>query len=152
MANFRPLALAADLAMRQRDDVARTLAQRQGQKQAALMQLQQLQAYVNETENKWINRHVASDGAVMHHHYQFLEKLAHAIDYQHRVIQTHEVQIAQAQAALIEAEHKLKRFQHVLDARKAAIAQGRARQEQKQMDEMAAQMAARQARRAKEHV
>lgn len=152
MANLRPLELASDMAKRQRDDAARVVAQRQGQKQAAAMQLQQLQAYVSETENKWIGRNVASDAAVMHHHYQFLEKLQHAIDYQQRVIQTHEAQITQAQTALIAAEHKLKRFQHVLDTRRAVIAQGQARQEQKQMDEMASQMMARQSRRAKEHV
>lgn len=151
MSDLRPIELAADMAKRQRDEVARLVAQRQAQKQAAVQQLQQLQTYVNETENKWIRRDVASDAAVMHHHYQFLEKLQHAIGYQARVIQTHEAQIAQAQAALIEAEHKLKRFLHVLDVRKAEIARSHARQEQKQMDEMAAQMAARQSRRAKEY-
>lgn len=49
MANLRPLELASDMAKRQRDDAARVVAQRQGQKQAAAMQLQQLQAYVSET-------------------------------------------------------------------------------------------------------
>ena len=72
--------------------------------------------------------------------------------YSNWVIQTHASQIAQAQSALVEAEHKLKRFQHVLDTRKSTIAGKRMRQEQKQMDEMASQMAARQSRQAKEHI
>jgi flagellar FliJ protein len=152
VSDLRPLELAADMAKRQRDEVARRVAQRQAQRQSATLQLQQLQAYVVETENKWIARTMASDAAVMHHHYQFLEKLQHAIGYQERVIQTHASQIAQAQSALVEAEHKLKRFQHVLDTRKSTIADKRMRQEQKQMDEMASRMAARQSRQAKEHI
>lgn len=151
MSNLRPLEMAADLARRQRDEVARMVAQRQAQRQSAVQQMQQLQAYVTETESKWIERGKASDAAVMHHHYQFLDKLQHAIQFQERVIQTHDGQILQAQKALVEAEHKLQRFQHVLDARKAVIVSQQMRQEQKQMDEMASQMASRMAARQIRH-
>lgn len=151
MSESRPLVLAADMARRQRDEVAQLVAQRQAQRQGAVMQLEQLQAYVQETENKWIGRGQATDAAVLHHHYQFIEKLDHAMAYQRRVIQTHDAQIVQAQSALVAAEHKLKRLTHVLDARQAVIDQRQARQEQKQMDAMASMMMLRQVRRAQRH-
>ena len=147
MSDLRALDLAADMALRERDEVARTLAQRRGQRQMAVQQLEQLQAYVLETENKWMDRQSASAAAVLHHHYQFLGKLDHAIAYQQRVIQGQDMQLAQVQQALLEAEHKLNRFEHVLKRKRAEIALRQERQVQKQMDEMATNMVVRKARR-----
>ena len=47
MSDLRPLELAADMAKRQRDELARLVAQRQAQRQSATLQVQQLQALLH---------------------------------------------------------------------------------------------------------
>lgn len=147
MRELKPLQMAVDMLQRQRDDAARHLAQRRAQRTVAEQQLEQLNTYAAEIQSKWIARPSSPDAAVLHHHYQFLAKLDQAVAYQHRVLGLNDQQIAQAQGKLIEAEHQLMRFEHVLKARQTEFNQRRQRREQKNMDDMAAQTFVRRQRR-----
>lgn len=147
MRELKPLQMAVDMLQRQRDETAQVLAQRRAQHTLAEQQLQQINGYAAELQSKWLSRAGTPDAALLHHHYQFLAKLDQAVAYQHRVLAMHDQQIAQAQSQLIEAEHKLLRFEQVLTARRNEFNHRRQRREQKNMDDMAAQAYVRRQRR-----
>lgn len=147
MKPWAAIQLAIDMAQRQRDQLAQALARAIQAQQSAHMQMQMLQSYARETENKGFARaQVMTSAELIRHQDQFLSKLAQAVSFQQGVIQGHDGQVAQARQALIEADQKLSRFQHLLAARQAAWAQESNRREQKQADELATQRAARQKR------
>ena len=133
--------LAVELAQRRRDDAARVLSGALLQQKAAFEQLDQLEAYARETQAKWTDRaQVSASPALMYHHYQFMGKLDQAVLFQTNVIHNHENQVGRLRQALVDADQRLMSFKHVLEARKAVIAQVQNRQEQRQMDELASRM------------
>ena len=145
MSALKALQMAMEIGERQRDEAARAVALARQHQQAAQNQQDQLEAYARETEAKWLRRaQVTAAPELMQHHYQFMAKLEQAIQFQTNVIRNHVNQVEQLRLALILVEQRLARFKHVLAARQREMAQLQARREQRQMDEMASQMALRQ--------
>ena len=73
------LSVAVEMATRQRDEARRVLQHAQGAQRAAQDQLQVLQGYAQETENRWGMRAQATVAPeVMIHHYHFMGRLDHA--------------------------------------------------------------------------
>lgn len=137
---LRGLMVAVEAAERQRDEARRSLQNTRNAQMAAQGQLDQLQAYANETEGRWgmrANATVAPE--VMFHHYQFMERLNHAMGLQTTVVQQHNYRVEQAQQLLLQTELRLTSLQKLVDKRRQEIELAQMRREQKQTDERAAQ-------------
>ncbi|NMM78336.1 flagellar export protein FliJ [Acidovorax sp. SRB_24] len=139
MSSLNALTVAVELATRQRDDALRALQGAQGAHQAALDQMAQLQGYADETQNRWglrANAQVVPE--VMYHHYQFMDRLGHAMGLQTTVVGDHEVRTRTAHQALLAAELRLASLKKLTEKRRAEWEQLQARRDQKQTDERAA--------------
>ncbi|PWW44463.1 flagellar export protein FliJ [Melaminivora alkalimesophila] len=137
-ASLRAFTVAVELAERRRDAARQTLASVQGARQAAQGQLDQLEGYAREIQQRW----GAHEGRVlgpevMSASYQFLGRLEHAAGLQVRVVASQDERVAGAQAALLQAELRLASLRKVLERRQAELQRSRARSEQKQTDERA---------------
>lgn len=142
---FHGLQLAIDLAVRQRDACAQGLALAQQQTQHGQQQLQQLQSYAQDTDARWTQGQPAAglSAELVRHHYQFVERLQHAIGMQDGVMANLVRQELQCRQALAQAEMRLAGLKQVLDRRLQQRLAVEQRREQARMDEMAALMHAR---------
>ena len=146
MSAFRSIELAIELAMRQRDALARKHAQAVRSVDFAKAQLAQLNSYAQEIDGRWGSAQAATlTGEMLHHHYQFRERLQQAVNLQLGAISTVQTQREIAHRALLNAEYKLAGLRQVLVQRQAGVALLQQRREQREMDEFAAQKHARQA-------
>lgn len=139
MPQFHALQLAITLATRQRDTLAQKHAQAQRTLDFARSQMDQLQSYAGETDARWM-RHgqVSVAPALMHHHYQFMDRLQHAVQLQQGVLANLERQLHSAHQAQLQAEVRLAGLEKLLQARRQAQALRQQRQEQRVTDEFAA--------------
>lgn len=138
-APFKALELAIAQATQQRDAQARRHAQAQKTLQFARGQLDQLQNYSNDTDARWIGgRDVNLSVELIKHHYQFMDRLQHAVQQQHGVLANLERQLASAHHSLLQAEYRLAGFGQVLKGRRAQQQQVQQRREQRATDEFAA--------------
>lgn len=136
---LRGLMVAVDAAERQRDEARRLLQIARNAQMAAQSQIDQLQAYAQETEGRWGMRANATMAPeVMYHHYQFMDRLGHAIGLQTIVVQDHERRVDHAQQALLQTELRLTSLKKLTDKRGQEIEQAQTRRDQKQTDERAA--------------
>lgn len=143
MSALNAFVVAVELAERRRDAARQTLASVQGARQAAQAQLDQLTGYAAETQQRWGPKAGAAvQPEVMHHHYQFLGRLDHAIGLQTQTLSGQDQRVAQARQALLQAELRLTSLRKVLERRRADLAQQQQRREQKQTDERASLRAA----------
>lgn len=141
---FHGLQLAIDLAERQRDERAQVLARVQRQVQMGHQQLEQLQSYAKDTDARWTQgHHTAVSPELLRHHYQFVDRLQHAMGMQDGVIANLARQENQCRAALMQAEVRLLGLKQVLEKRKLSLVAVEQRREQGRMDEMAAMVHAR---------
>ena len=139
MGSLNAFVVAVDLAERQRDAARQTLANMQSARQAAQAQLEQLSGYAAETEQRWgMKEGAAVQPEVMHHQYQFMDKLQHAIGLQTRVIADQNIRLETARQALLAAELRVTSLQKVVQTRKRDMALSQMRREQKETDERAA--------------
>lgn len=139
MSSLGALSVAVDLASRKRDEARRVLQDAQRAQQAARDQMAQLEGYAQETQNRWGMRADAQvQPQVMYHHYQFMDRLHHAMGLQTTVVNDHEGRIAVAQQALLAAELRLASLKKLTEKRLKEFAQLQARRDQKQTDERAA--------------
>ena len=114
--SFHGLQLAIELAERQRDELAQVLARAQRQAQMGQQQLQQLQSYAQDTDARWIQgHHTALSPELIRHHYQFVERLQHAMGMQDGVIANLARQEAQCRASLVQAEMRVSGLKQVLE-------------------------------------
>ncbi|MBN9412059.1 MAG: flagellar export protein FliJ [Burkholderiales bacterium] len=134
------LQAARDLALRQRDEAAARLAAARQAWMGAQQQLDQLQGYAHETDARW-----APGGAggactpeVMRHHYQFMQRLGHAIALQSGAVDGQARRVEEHAGLLRSAEARLESLQQVLARRDQQLAREARRREQKATDEMAA--------------
>ena len=133
------LSVAVEMATRQRDEARRVLQHAQGAQRAAQDQLQVLQGYVQETENRWGMRAQATVAPeVMFHHYHFMGRLDHAAGLQSGVVDDHAQRVALAQQQLRDAEVRLASLRKLLEKRQMEALQAQARRDQKMTDERAA--------------
>ncbi len=147
MSALKSLPLAINLATTRRDQ-ALTQLQKAMQAQAfANNQMQQLQQYERETEQRWLmNAQKSTTPELLHHHYQFMGRLNQAITLQRGAIANAEQRVEAARQVVLQLEFRLASFKQVLASRQADQARVEQRRDQKQMDEFAAQQTLRQMR------
>ena len=139
MPKFRALELAIEQATQQRDAQARRHAQAQKTLQFAHGQLRQLQSYASDTDARWIGGHAVNLSVeLIKHHYQFMDRLQHAVTQQLGVIANLERQLASAHQVLLQAEYRLAGFKQLIKGRRAEQQVLQERREQRSTDEFAA--------------
>ena len=139
MSTLNALTVAVEVASRKRDEARRLLQDAQGAQQAAQDQLNQLQGYARETEGRWgMRADAAVQPEVMFHHYQFMDRLGHAVGLQTGVVGDHASRVQDATRTLLDAELRLASLRKVLERRQAELALAQQRREQKATDERAA--------------
>ncbi len=147
MSELRSILLAIELATRKRDELAKAAARVEKTLQFAHGQMQQLEGYAAETDARWVQPgNEARSAELMRHHYQFMERLQHAIGLQSGVMGQTQQQVAAAKQLLLQAEYRLAGLNQVLKARQTAVVLKERRSEQRQTDEFAAMLYARQTR------
>ena len=133
------LAIAVEVAERQRDGLRRQLQDALSGAQAAGAQLEQLQGYAGETQNRWgVQANAQRKPEVLFHHMHFMDRLHHAMGLQDSVVADHGRRVGMAQQALLAAELRLASLTKLIGQRRSELAQQQARREQKQTDERAA--------------
>lgn len=139
MSSLNALNVAIEAAERKRDAARTAMQERQRAQQAAQAQMDQLQGYVLEMQTRWgAQEGLAVQPEVMHHQYQFMDKLQHAIGLQTRVIADQNIRLETARQALLAAELRVTSLQKVVQTRKRDMALSQMRREQKETDERAA--------------
>ncbi|MBV8250237.1 MAG: flagellar export protein FliJ [Comamonas sp.] len=139
MSSLNALSVAIEAAERKRDAARTALLERQNAQRAAQAQMDQLQGYVLEMQTRWgAQEGLAVQPEVMHHQYQFMDRLQHAIGLQTRMVADVEIRLETARQALLAAELRVTSLQKVVQARKRDLALAQMRREQKETDERAA--------------
>ena len=147
MSAFKSLALAIELATAKRDQA---LAQLQAMWRAhafAQEQMSQLRQYAQETDQRWTQgAQKSTTPELLHHHYQFMERLNQAIALQDGALGNAMQRVEAAKQALLQTELRLASLKQVLTHRQAGLAKVQHKRDQKQMDEFAALQTQRQLR------
>ena len=139
MSAFKSISLAIDLATRQRDKASQVLTSVQNAQLFAQQQMGQLQTYATETEARWVAAaQVRTTPELMQHHYQFMDRLNHAIGLQESALENAARKTEAAKRLVLEAEFRLVNLKLVLKKKQADMSILQSRREQKQMDEFAA--------------
>lgn len=139
MSSLNALMIAIDMAVRKRDEARNSLRERQRAHDAAQSQMEQLESYAAEMQQRWgASEGVTMKPEVMLHHRQFMDRLQHAIDLQLKVMADQAIRLEAAQKALMAAELRLTSLNKVVETRRRDIALAQMRREQKQTDERAA--------------
>lgn len=130
--------LAIDVATRKRDQAMQDLMQAQSKLAHAQGQMEQLETYGVETESRWLNAaQTSTTPELMRHHYQFMDRLTHAIGLQQGVLVNALDKTNEAKKLVLEAEFRLTSLKQVLKKKQANLAVCQNRREQKQTDEFA---------------
>lgn len=139
MSAFKSLALAIELGSVKRDQA---LAQLQAMWRAhafAQEQMDQLRQYAQETDQRWTQgAQKSTTPALLHHHYQFMERLNQAIALQDGALGNAMQRVEAARQELLQTELRLASLKLVLTHRQAGLAKVQQKRDQKQMDEFAA--------------
>ena len=137
-ASLGTLSVAVDVALRTRDEARRLLQAAQNAQHAAQQQMEQLQSYAGETQDRWgLRANAQVQPEVMFHHYQFMERLHHAMGMQGTVVGDNERRVGAAQKALLAAELRLASLKKLADQRASEWVLLQSRRDQKQTDERA---------------
>lgn len=139
MSGMNGLQVAADLAKARRDALAQLLAQARQQWIAAQMQLDQLESYAQECTTRWATQSLKCTPELMRHHYQFMERLTHAITLQRGAVADQFNAMARIAAALRDAEARLQSLRELVAIRQREQQQAQSRRDQKYVDEFASQ-------------
>ena len=138
MSALKSVLLAIDLATAQRDQMAQDLMNAQQDHQFAQDQMAQLQTYALETESRWTARaQIGTTPEVMRHHYQFMDRLQHAVGLQSGALENTGHKAEMAKKCVLEAEFRLVSLKQVLKKKQSDLLLLQSRREQKQMDEFA---------------
>lgn len=139
MSSLHALTVAIEMATRKRDEARNALRERLRASEAAQAQMEQLQSYTQEMQQRWAPQEGATlKLEVMYHHEQFMARLQHAIQLQTKVLQDQALRLEAAQKALMATELRLTSLNKVVETRRRDIALAQMRREQKQTDERAA--------------
>lgn len=137
-ANLAPVLEVASL---KRDEALRALGQAQREYQQATAQLQQLQGYTQESLQRWGSR--ATQGVspmLMATQQTFMAKLEHAVTFQNGVLQRLQLNIDHCQQLVMQAERDLASLNKFAERREQQWQHQLQRQDQRQNDEMAANL------------
>lgn len=138
MSLLRTLDLAIDVATLKRDGASKALGAAQQAEIAAQNQLKQLEVYALETDIRWATQgKVCAVPELMRHHYQFVERLHHAMHMQKDILLQHAVVVENARSVLVQTEMRVATLKQVRAKKQAAMTLVQNRREQKQMDEIA---------------
>ena len=130
--------LAIDVATRKRDQAMQELMQAQSKHAFAQGQMEQLETYGVETEARWLSAaQTSTTPELMRHHYQFMDRLTHAIGLQQAVLANAIDKTGEAKKLVLEAEFRLTSLKQVLRKKQANLVVCQNRREQKQTDEFA---------------
>lgn len=139
MSSLNALMIAIEMAVRKRDEARHALRERQRSHDAAQSQMEQLQSYALEMQQRWgVSEGAAMKPEVMFHHRQFMERLQQAIELQTKVMADHAIRLEAAQKALMATELRLSSLNKVVETRRRDMELAQMRREQKQTDERAA--------------
>ncbi len=139
MSSQNGLNAAIGVATRQRDEAVQALALARQSWVAMQLQLDQLQTYAQDTDARWSpTAGRVSTPEFMRHHYQFMQRLDHAIRMQVGVVDVHARQVEERAATLRDAEARLDSLQQIVKSRAREQQVVERRREQKQVDEIAA--------------
>ena len=139
MSSLNALKVAVEVATRQRDAARQALQDTLRIQQAGQAQLDQLASYAQETQPRWgLNAGTVVQPEVMFHHYQFMDRLEHAIGLQTGAVGEQAQRVERARRALLDTELRLASLQKVVERKQHEQAVAQMRREQKQTDERAA--------------
>jgi flagellar FliJ protein len=146
MNQSKGILLAIELALRQRDQFAKSVAAARKTQGFAKGQMGQLEGYAADVDARWTKSGGSTPLSVelIRHHYQFMDRLQQAIVMQSTVMKNTEHQVEQAQKSLLQMEVRLAGLNHVLAKRQAVVQLGQKRREQRMTDEFAGMQHARQ--------
>lgn len=148
MSSLQAFLVAVEMAERQRDAARQALQDIRRTRHAAQQQFDQLQGYAEEIQDRWGTREdMVVKPEVMHHQYQFMDRLGQAIGMQTGVLDEQAARVQAAEQRVLQAELRLASLKKVVDKRRRELEQLQARREQKQTDERASIQAARADRR-----
>lgn len=141
MSSSNGLQLALDLATRQRDDAGQALALVVRRVEHAHMQMDQLRSYAADTSSRWsVASQACATPQIVGHYYQFMERLDQTIEMQQGAITEVQRQREVARQVLLQAEVRMAGLHRILERRRAEMARMQEQREQRQSDELAAQM------------
>lgn len=147
MSDLKTLQKVVEIAEKRRKDTLLLLGQQQREWQIAKDQLDQLLAYSLEAEQRWQMRTGAGvDAAMLHHHRHFMQKIQHAIEFQHGVLRDRKERVDHGQAQVFAAERDVAGLRKYAERKAHALQLNVQRQEQKTTDEMALNIHLRQQR------
>ncbi|MDR7379534.1 flagellar FliJ protein [Rhodoferax ferrireducens] len=139
MTLLKTLAVAIDVAHLKRDEASRALGQAQQKYLGAKNQLEQLETYATETEDRWmVQAQNCALPEMMRHHYQFMERLAQAIQMQQGILADQARWVDVAKKQLADAEIRVATLKQVCRNKQLEADRLQSRREQKQIDEFAA--------------
>lgn len=142
MSSLSSVQLAIDVATGKREQAESALQQALRAQQFALDQMAQLTGYADETQAKWqLSAHEGTTPELMRHHYQFMERLTHAIDLQKDVLEHAAHKVAVSKQFVVLADVRLASLNQALKQKRAVMLRIQMRAEQKQTDEFAAMRA-----------
>jgi len=139
MSTLQTLHKVVELAEKRRDEALSAHGQAQRELQVAREQMQQLETYAQEAQQRWVGRSGSSgvDAAWLHHHRQFMQKIDHAIEFQRSVLEQRETLVERTQSQVYAAERDLAGLRKYTERQQQALDLRHLRQEQKATDEMA---------------
>lgn len=147
MPKFRSIRLAVDLAIAKRDQALAVLQTQRRNHAFAQSQMDQLQQYATETEQRWtVAAQKSTTPELLQHHYQFMARLQQAVVLQQEALVTSTSKVQAAEQQVLQAEFRIASLKLVLAKRQGELATLQQRQEQKQMDEFASMQTLRQVR------
>ena len=138
MSNLSALQTAVSLATSERDAAAQRLAQARQGWLATQVQLDQLETYAQETMTRWQVQSARVTPEIMAHHYQFMERLTHAISLQKSAVEQQVKQVALMADRMRVAETRRESMVQLHAKREADQRRLTDRREQKVSDEQAA--------------
>ena len=139
MSLLKSIQLAIDLAILQRDEAAKALAQMTRGLGFAKDQMAQLEGYALDTDARLVGvRDDALSSELLRHHYQFMDRLQQAIGLQSGAIAEARTRVDLAAKVLLRAELRLAGLSQVFETRQEAASKSKRRREQRVTDEFAA--------------
>jgi flagellar FliJ protein len=139
MSGVKSVLLAIQVATLRRDQAAAALMQLQQSQAFAREQMSQLQTYADETEARWAKAaQISVTPEMMRHHYQFMDRLHQAVILQGGVLGQWGSKVERARKHWLETEFRVTSLKQVLKNKEAELAVVQGRREQKEMDEFAA--------------
>ncbi|MCW5233958.1 flagellar export protein FliJ [Verminephrobacter eiseniae] len=133
------LAVALELATRQRDAASKVLQALLAAQRAARARLGQLQDYARDTESRWgMQAGARLQPEVLYHHDRFIERLDEAARIQAGLLSAQSEHVASARGALRAAQLRLASLRQLMQRRSDAMAQQQRRRDQQQTDEWSA--------------